>query len=139
MMRLLADENFHGVVVRHVLIRCPGLDLVRVQDVGLSGATDPEVLAWAAANDRIVLTHDHRTMPDDALFVEAERGTLRQNLAPQVQRMLADPKSSALVENFGGQWLQRAIPQAVKLHEYVIPDLDNIRVVNIHQRCAFYL
>jgi hypothetical protein len=65
-MRLLADENFNGVVVRAVLARCPGLDLVRVQDVGLSGAADPDVLAWAAANDRIVLTHDYRTMPDDA-------------------------------------------------------------------------
>ena len=46
------------------------------------------------------------TMPDDALFAEAEHGTLRKNLDAQVKRMLADPKASALVENFGGQWLQ---------------------------------
>ncbi|EDY19458.1 Protein of unknown function DUF1592 [Chthoniobacter flavus Ellin428] len=46
------------------------------------------------------------TMPDDELFSEAEHGTLRKNLAAEVKRMLADPKSSALVENFGGQWLQ---------------------------------
>ena len=41
-------------------------DLIRVQDVGLIGAKDAAVLAWAAAHDRIVLTHDYRTMPGDA-------------------------------------------------------------------------
>lgn len=46
------------------------------------------------------------TMPDDELFAEAEHGTLRKNLDAQVKRMLADPKASAFVENFGGQWLQ---------------------------------
>ncbi len=34
--------------------RQPDLDLVRVQDVGLSGVDDPAVLAWAAENNRIV-------------------------------------------------------------------------------------
>jgi hypothetical protein len=36
---------------------------VRVQDVGLDKAKDPAVLAWAAANERIVVTHDISTMP----------------------------------------------------------------------------
>lgn len=46
------------------------------------------------------------TMPDDELFREAKQGTLRQNLEPQVRRMLKDGKSKALVENFAEQWLQ---------------------------------
>jgi hypothetical protein len=66
MLRLLADENFHGDIVRGLLLRQPGLDLVRAQDVGLTGAGDPELLAWAAANQRIVLTHDRATLPDYA-------------------------------------------------------------------------
>jgi hypothetical protein len=37
-----------------------------VQDVGLRGADGPAVLAWAAENERIVLTHDRATMPDFA-------------------------------------------------------------------------
>ena len=37
MLRLLADENFHGDIVRGLLLRQPDLDLVRVQDVGLTG------------------------------------------------------------------------------------------------------
>jgi predicted nuclease of predicted toxin-antitoxin system len=66
MLRLLADENFNGDAIRGLLLRRPGLDLVRVQDVGLEGAEDPDVLAWAAENDRILLTHDRATLPDFA-------------------------------------------------------------------------
>ena len=34
------------------------VDLVRVQDVGLEQADDTSILAWAAENNRILLTHD---------------------------------------------------------------------------------
>ena len=66
MLRLLADENSNGDIVRGLRLRQPDLDVVRVQDVDLAGADDPDVLAWAAENDRIVLTHDRATMPDYA-------------------------------------------------------------------------
>ncbi len=66
MLRLLADENFNGDIVRALLLRQPDLDIVRVQDVGLAGVGDPEILAWAAANHRIILTHDRATLPDYA-------------------------------------------------------------------------
>jgi hypothetical protein len=66
MLRLLADENFNGDIVRGLLLRQPGLDLVRVQDVGLAGAEDPDVLAWASENNRILLTHDRATMREYA-------------------------------------------------------------------------
>ena len=46
------------------------------------------------------------SMPDDELFDLARRGQLRDQLQPQIERMLRDPKSQALVENFAGQWLQ---------------------------------
>ncbi|HEY2253144.1 MAG TPA: DUF1592 domain-containing protein, partial [Planctomycetaceae bacterium] len=48
------------------------------------------------------------SMPDDELLRLAHDGALRKegNLAAQVRRMLKDPRSSALVENFAGQWLQ---------------------------------
>ena len=38
------------------------LDIVRAQDVGLTGAADETVLAWAADHDRVLLTHDVSTM-----------------------------------------------------------------------------
>ncbi|MEM1292585.1 MAG: DUF5615 family PIN-like protein [Cyanobacteria bacterium P01_H01_bin.162] len=58
----LADENFNNQIVRGVLRQSPSIDIVRVQDVGLSGADDPTVLAWAAQETRVVLTHDVATM-----------------------------------------------------------------------------
>ena len=66
MLRLLADENFNCDIVRGLLLRQADLDIVRVQDIGLSGADDPDILAWAAENKRIVLTHDRATMADYA-------------------------------------------------------------------------
>lgn len=66
MLRLLSDENFNGDAIRGLLLRRPGLDLARVQDVGLMGVDDPDVLAWAADNGRILLTHDRATLPDHA-------------------------------------------------------------------------
>ncbi len=46
--------------------------------------------------------------PDDELFDLARAGNLKQQetLLAQTKRMLADPKSQALVNNFAGQWLQ---------------------------------
>jgi hypothetical protein len=48
------------------------------------------------------------SMPDEELFRLAEQGRLREEgvLEAQVRRMLKDPQSKALVENFAGQWLQ---------------------------------
>lgn len=66
MLRLLADENFNGAIVRGLRRRCPQLDLVRVQDVGLLSASDEDVLEWAAREERILLTHDYQTIPKHA-------------------------------------------------------------------------
>jgi hypothetical protein len=65
-LRFLADENFDNRILAGLRRRLPALDVVRVQDVGLIGAEDPEVLAWAAQEDRILLTHDVATVPDFA-------------------------------------------------------------------------
>jgi hypothetical protein len=47
-------------------------------------------------------------MPDDELFGLADEGQLGRPdvLDAQVRRMLADPKSAALVDTFAAQWLQ---------------------------------
>ena len=45
-------------------------------------------------------------MPDEELIGLAAKGELRKNLKLQVDRMLRDPKSEALVQNFTGQWLE---------------------------------
>lgn len=62
MLRLAADENFSNDIIRGLLRRKPDLDIVRVQDVGLSGAGDPTILEWAAQEGRVLLTHDVSTL-----------------------------------------------------------------------------
>ena len=67
MIRFAADEDFNADIVRALRRRLPELDIIRVQDVGLSGADDPTVLALAASDARVVLTHDVSTMTQHAL------------------------------------------------------------------------
>ena len=62
----MADEGFNRNIVRGLLSRDPTAAIVRVQEVGLSGASDPDVLDWAAQEGRIILTHDENSMLRDA-------------------------------------------------------------------------
>ena len=63
MIKFVADENFDNRIVRGLLRRMPELDIVRVQDLQIAGADDNTVLAWAAQAERVLLTHDQRTVP----------------------------------------------------------------------------
>ncbi|MCI0396320.1 MAG: DUF5615 family PIN-like protein [Chloroflexi bacterium] len=71
-MKFLADENFESAIFRGLLRRQPELDIVRVQDVGLAETDDQVILAWAAQEGRILLTHDRKTMPRDAYELMAQ-------------------------------------------------------------------
>jgi len=66
MLRLATDEDFNNRIVRGLLRRQPDIDLVRIQDAGLAGRDDEEVLAWAASEKRILITHDVTTMKETA-------------------------------------------------------------------------
>jgi len=61
-LRLAADENFNNDIVRGLVRRKPDIDIVRVQDVGLSGADDAAVLEWATNEGRVLVTHDAATI-----------------------------------------------------------------------------
>jgi hypothetical protein len=63
MLKLLSDENFDNNILRGLRRREPMLDVVRVQDVGLQGKSDPDILEWAAQENRLLLTHDISTIP----------------------------------------------------------------------------
>src|SRR5690606_3192837 len=67
------------------------------------------------------------SIPDEELLGVAERGELGkpETLAAQVTRMLADPKSSALVENFAGQWLHLRNLDNINPNSDEFPDFDN--------------
>jgi len=62
MLRLASDADVHGGIIRGLRRRLPEIDLVRAQDTLPEGTPDPEVLAWAAAEDRILITNDRNTI-----------------------------------------------------------------------------
>ncbi|MCX6626748.1 MAG: DUF1592 domain-containing protein [Candidatus Solibacter sp.] len=64
------------------------------------------------------------SMPDDELLALAEAGKLRagDTLDAQVKRMLADPRSAALADNFAGQWLELRNLDVVKPDPQKFPD-----------------
>ena len=70
----------------------PGSPVARVTDMEL--ATRLSFFLWSS-------------IPDDQLLDAVAQGTLSRPavLEHQVRRMLADPRSRALVDNFAGQWL----------------------------------
>jgi predicted nuclease of predicted toxin-antitoxin system len=59
---LAIDENFDHHILRALLRRAPTLDARTVASAGLAGADDRAVLAWAASEGRVLLTHDVHTM-----------------------------------------------------------------------------
>ena len=64
------------------------------------------------------------SMPDDELLTLAEAGKLRAPgiLDAQVKRMLDDPRSSAIADNFAGQWLEIRNLDVVKPDPQRFPD-----------------
>jgi mono/diheme cytochrome c family protein len=67
------------------------------------------------------------SMPDDELLHAADNGTLSQPavLEAQVRRMLMDPKSHALAENFAGQWLELRKLESVQPDRERFPEFDD--------------
>jgi hypothetical protein len=67
------------------------------------------------------------SMPDDELFQLAQQHRLRdpEVLRAQIHRMLFDPKSRALVENFGGQWLQTRNLESLQPDPSKFPEFTN--------------
>jgi hypothetical protein len=66
MLRLLIDQDLDQVILRGLLLRVPTLDFITAYQAGLSDASDPDLLAWADHQKRVVVTHDRRTMPNHA-------------------------------------------------------------------------
>ncbi len=63
MLRLATDEHIDPALIRGLRARQSDLDIVRLQQVGLLGADDRDILAWAAGEGRILITHDRNTIP----------------------------------------------------------------------------
>jgi len=72
-IRFLADADLDYAIVSGCLRREPAMDFLSANDANLEGVPDPRVLALAAEQDRILVSHDFQTMPRHfGEFLEAQ-------------------------------------------------------------------
>jgi hypothetical protein len=81
------------------------------------------------------------SMPDAQLRQAADTGTLRKPavLAAQVRRMLRDPKSHALAENFGGQWLQFRALESVTRDRERFPEFEDYLRLSMRRETELFV
>ncbi len=100
---------------------------------GGAGGRHPNVDEYALASRLSYFLWS--SMPDDELRRLAATGKLRASLSAQVGRMLADPRSGALMQNFTGQWLQARDVESIEIQSRTVlaredppdPELDRMR------------
>ena len=63
MVRFLADASLNDAIVTGCLRREPAIDFLSAHEARLEGVPDPNVLAFATEENRILVTSDLRTMP----------------------------------------------------------------------------
>ncbi len=78
-----ADANLNQIILLAVRRREPALDFQTAMAAGLSGVHDPEVLARAARDGRILVTHDRKTMPRHFLTFIATATSAGVLIVPQ--------------------------------------------------------
>lgn len=75
-VRFQADADLRQAIVIGVIRRQPDLDFQSANEAGLEGVKDPEVLAIAAREGRVLVTHDRKTMPSEfSQFVTSQRSS----------------------------------------------------------------
>src|SRR5205085_2656539 len=122
--RLLIDPEFLFRIEQDVTDVPPGT-AYRVADVEL--ASRLSFFLWSS-------------IPDEELLGLAERGHLTEPavLERQVRRMLADTRSSALVNNFAAQWLNLRRMETVTPDHVVFPEFDeNLREAFVRETQLF--
>ena len=62
-VRFLADADLNRAIVNGALRQEPGVDFLTAQAAGLRKMKDPEVLALAAGQQRVLVSHDVGTLP----------------------------------------------------------------------------
>jgi mono/diheme cytochrome c family protein len=79
--------------------------------------------------------------PDDSLRRAADTGTLRDPniLAYHVRRMLRDPRSRALAENFGGQWLQFRALESLTRDREKFPDFEDYLRLSMRRETELFV
>ncbi len=80
------------------------------------------------------------SIPDETLLTLAEQGRLHEPaiLGQQVQRMLADARSKALVSNFAAQWLSLRNLRTISPDSTAFPDFDDELREALHRETELF-
>ena len=78
------------------------------------------------------------TMPDEELIALAGKGELRRNQSAQVKRMLADPRSEKMVQNFTGQWLQTRDVDGIAINARAVLARDDGTEKQVREQAAAF-
>lgn len=108
--RFLADNDLRDPIVDGVLRREPTVELTPLRDFGLEAASDPEVLAFAAREGLIVVSHDVNSMSAHAYDrIRAGEPMTGLILAHQTEPIAAVIDSLVLIwaATEADQWLGR--------------------------------
>jgi predicted nuclease of predicted toxin-antitoxin system len=105
MLPLASDADVQGEVIRGLHRRQPLIDLLRVQDVLPEGTPDPQILAWAAAENRVLITNDRNTMIGFAW-----------------QRVAAGDPMPGLIVTSDAQSIGSAIKDILLIAEVMVPE-----------------
>lgn len=62
-IRFQADANLNQIILLAAIRREPSIDFLTAEAADLVGLKDPEVLAVAAGEGRVLVSHDQKTMP----------------------------------------------------------------------------
>ncbi len=108
-VRFQADNDLNQVIVKATVRNEPSLDFKTAHAAGLHGLDDLEVLARAAAEGRVLVSHDRKTMPRHfAKFIQTatSSGVL---IAPQKLPVnnVADDLLLIWMVNEAEEWVNR--------------------------------
>ena len=82
-VKFLADADFSRLVIRGLRRREPMVDFQSAEEADLAGKPDIEVLEIAAKSQRVLVTHDRKTMPDAFGDLVARRQSSGVLIIPQ--------------------------------------------------------
>jgi hypothetical protein len=112
MLRLLGDENVDGDLIDAIRLEHSSVDFIRVQDVGLRSAPDAEILEWATVNNRLLITHDARTMPR-AVYERLLQGSKSSGVVmipvPFSIRVIRDDLAALELASNYDEWMNQVI------------------------------
>ena len=109
-------------------------------DADPSASAPHQITDWELANRLSYFLWS--SMPDDELFAKAKDGTLHTPaiLDAEVERMLGDPKSVALANDFAGQWLETRLLQTVTPSGTIFPAWnDTVRASMSEETKRFFI